>query len=200
MQDIVIIEILKNSLVPYEIGSQIIAALFSVNGELPDCVKKNRPSLLAFNQVIRWGGSVENGIIASIASLNSMHGCFGACYDLINLFFSDASEESFKEHIYHELNFGRKIPGLGSPLFNADNIDGRCEHVKAVLKDLIPSAYEKAMRMEDIVVDATGKEIRLNLAFWNAFCIYIVGLKKEYASLVFLLASQISHINNLQNK
>jgi hypothetical protein len=199
MQDIITQEILKHSLISFEVGKKIIDRLFTSNYDLPREVAEKRPSFLNFNNVLNWGGSVENAHVASVSCLNSKHGCFGDAYDFIKMFFEDQStdNEHTKEVVCDILNSGQKIPGFGSPIFKGESsTDKRCYLIKDMLYSSLP-VEKDVERLLDIVKDE--KQIDANLVFWNALSIYLLGLTKEYASLVFILATQIRYINSLHD-
>ena len=199
MQDIITQEILKHSLISFEIGKKIIDTLFAANYELPKAIAEKRPSFLNFNNVLSWGGDVENAHVASISCLNSKHGCFGDAYDLIKIFFEDCSEgkEFTTETILDLLNRGKMIPGFGSPVFKGPtSSDKRCKVIYDALYLNLPVENDVEAFIS-IVRVVSEKQIDANLVFWNALSIYLLGLTKEYASLVFILATQIRYINSL---
>jgi hypothetical protein len=202
MQDVIIKEILKNSLLPANSGHAIVESLFKANCYMPNEVLERRPSFLNFNKVIEWGGTVENAHIASISCLNSKHGCFGDAYDLIKTFFNDPDlidKENTRNFIYDTLNRGSNIPGFGSPVFKGlSSLDYRCNSIKGALESI--SILDDLYVLISIVQNCTRKEIDANLVFWNAAAIYCLGLSREYASLIFILASQITYINILKEK
>ncbi len=195
MQDIITKELLKHSLVPYEKANKIINVLFESDYELPDLIAERRPSFLNFENVLKWGGSVENAHVASLSALNSKHGCFGDAYDLIDVF-CEFGESTTKDYISNILNSGRAIPGFGNPIYKGFNSDPRCQRIRHVLYDTLPSEVF-AESLIVLVRDLSMKDIDANLVFWNAMCIYLLGLPREYASLVFILATQIRYINEL---
>lgn len=199
MQDIITQEILKHSFISFEVGKKIIDRLFTSNYDLPREVAEKRPSFLNFNNVLKWGGDVENAHVASISCLNSKHGCFGDAYDFIKMFFEDQStdNEYTKKMIHHVLKRGQKIPGFGSPIFKgAESTDKRCYLIKDVLYTSLP-VEDDVERLISIV--RLERSVDANLVFWNALSIYLLGLTKEYASLVFILATQIRYINSLHD-
>jgi hypothetical protein len=187
--------ILQHSLVPYRKANKIITALFEIDYELPDAIAERRPSFLNFENVLKWGGSVENAHVASISALNSKHGCFGDAYDLIKIFAEDyEAKEKSKGYICDLLNSGKQIPGFGNPVYKGFNSDPRCQHIRDILYDTLPSeAFMESLI--SLVRELSLKDIDANLVFWNAACIYLLGLPRECASLVFILATQIRYIN-----
>ena len=199
MQDIITQEILKHSLISFEVGKKIIDTLFEEDYKLPEEISKRRPSFLNFNNVLKWGGSVENAHISALSCLNSDLGCFGGCYFIIKTYFEDQSDnkEHTRELIYSMLNFGKKIQGFGNPIYKGlKSTDERCITVRKTLYENLP--VEKDVNdLILLVKECVGKPIDANLVFWNALSIYLLGLTKEYASLVFILATQIRYINSL---
>ncbi len=196
MEEIITESILKHSLVKREIGERVISALFSVNYDLPEKVYDKRPSFVGFNNVMKWNGKVENAHIASLAALNSSHGCFGDAYDLIEVYFSAKDDNSAYLYQYLEDKFDTKlVPGFGNPVYKGVGKDERCAIIRNSLPPLPVLSY--AAEIIKSVRDFTGKDIDANIVFWNAFAIYSLGLSKHYASLVFILATQIRYINEL---
>jgi hypothetical protein len=193
MQDIITKAILQHSLVPYKKANKIITALFEANYELPDQIAERRPSFLNFENVLKWGGSVENAHVASLSALNSKHGCFGDAYDLIDVF-CEFGEPLTKDYICNLLNSGNAIPGFGNPIYKGFNSDPRCQRIRNVLYDTLPSEVFTESLIA-LVRELSLKDIDANLVFWNAACIYLLGLPRECASLVFILATQIRYIN-----
>ena len=197
MEAIIIDSILKHSLVNKEVGKNIINALFSVNYDLPKKVYDKRPSFVGFNNVIKWGGKVENAHIASLSALNSKHGCFSDAYELIEAYFllnGNTEENSFLFRKHLESKFDTKhIPGFGNPVYKGVGKDERCLIVRNSLPPL--PVLHAADEIIKTVRSFTGKDIDANIVFWNAFAIYCLGLSKHYASLVFILATQIRYIN-----
>lgn len=195
MQDIITQAILRHSLVPYKKANKIITALFEANYELPDAIAERRPSFLNFNNVLQWGGNVENAHVASISALNSKHGCFGDAYDLIKNFGEDyETKERSTDYICNILNSGKQVPGFGNPIYKGFNSDPRCQRIRHVLYDTLPSEVF-VESLITLVRELSLKDIDANLVFWNAVCIYFLGLPREYASLVFILATQIRYVN-----
>lgn len=195
MQDIITQAILRHSLVPKSKANKIITALFEANYELPDQIAERRPSFLNFNNVLGWGGSVENAHVASLSALNSKHGCFGDAYDLIKTFGEDyETKELVTDRICSILSSGKHIPGFGNPIYKGFNSDPRCQRIRNILYDTLPSeSFIESLII--LVRDLSLKDIDANLVFWNAACIYLLGLPRECASLVFILATQIRYIN-----
>ena len=196
MQDIITQEILRHSLVPYEKANKIITVLFESNYELPDEIAERRPSFLNFNNVLKWGGRVELAHAASLTTLNSKHGCFGDAYDLIHTFFEDASygKEDSKRYVLNIINSGKQVPGFGNPIYKGFNSDPRCQRIRTILYELVPcESYIEILII--IVRELPLKELDANILFWNAACVYLLGLSREYASLVFILATQIRYVN-----
>lgn len=185
MQDIIIQQILKYSLVPKEIGCAVLSNLFEADYSLPDEVVNVRPSLLNFNLVLNWGGNVENAYIASLSAINSNHGCFSSAFDTIKAYFETGSL----------LMTNGIVSGFGSPVYKGFDSDQRCELIRYNLFTLFRDQQFHIERLVNFVRTQTGKDIWPNLTFWNAMCIYLLGLPREYASLVFILASQIRHLN-----
>lgn len=200
MQDIITLEILKHSLVPFEIGKKIIDSLFEEDYKLPEEISKRRPSFLNFNNVLKWGGSVENAHISALSCLNSDLGCFGGAYFIIKTYFEDQQDKKYtRELVYSLLNSGKKIQGFGNPIYKGlQSTDERCIAVRNVLYENLP--VEKDVNdLISLVKECVDKEIDANLVFWNAVSIYLLGLTKEYASLVFILATQIRYVNSLMS-
>lgn len=196
MQNIITKELLKHSLVSPENANKIITALFESDYELPDVIAERRPSFLNFENVLKWGGSVENAHVASLSALNSKHGCFGDAYDLIYFFFEDASygKKDSTDYICNILNGKKQVPGFGNPIYKGFNSDPRCQRIRTVLYDNIPSEHF-IESLISLVRSLSLKDIDANLVFWNAACIYLLGLPRESASLVFILATQIRYVN-----
>jgi hypothetical protein len=91
--------------------------------ELVDCVLKQcyllskeveeiRPSCVAFKNCFKWGGTIENSLSSALLTLNSKHGPFTNCYDLINIFF-EKSLAKFEEDVIIDIAKGKIIPGFG---------------------------------------------------------------------------------------
>jgi hypothetical protein len=201
MQDIITQEILKHSLISFEVGKKIIDALFEEDYKLPEEISKRRPSFLNFNNVLKWGGSVENAHISALSCLNSDLGCFGGGYFIIKTYFEDQSDnkEHTREVIYSLLNTGKKIQGFGNPIYKGlVSTDERCIAVRKTLYENLP-VKEDVDDLISLVKECVDKPIDANLVFWNALSIYLLGLTKEYASLVFILATQIRYINSLHD-
>jgi hypothetical protein len=190
MQDIIIQEILKYSPFPYEQGRKIIEVLFEVNSELPKEIAARRPSFLNFTNVLGWGGKVENAHVASLSALNSKHGCFTEAYELIKATF----EKNTKE-IESILLSSKPIPGFGNPIYKGMASDPRCSAIRNVLFQELPCVHHQIDDLIRTIRNYLNKDVDANLVFWNAACIYFLGLPKECSSLVFILATQIRYIN-----
>ena len=200
MQDIIIDEIAKHSLLGVK-AKILIRALFQSNYDLPFDVAERRPSFLNFKQVIGWGGSVENAHIASLSALNSQHGCFGEAYDLIKVYFEskmNGSDDYYVDKICFILNSGGKIAGWGSPIYKGS--DRRCEAILMELENTLPEMQDIIDSLITVTSTTIDKEgVYPNLVFWNALVIYLLGLPKTHASLVFILATQIRYVNSLMS-
>lgn len=196
MEAIITDSILKHSLINKEVGKNIINALFSVNYDLPEKVYDKRPSFVGFNNVMKWGGKVESAHIASLTTLNSKHGCFHDAYELIKVYFSAKNNpESFLFQYLTDKFNQNPVPGFGSPVYKGTGSDERCLIVRNSLPPLpVLDAADKIIKTVKLF---TEKDIDANIVFWNAFAIYCLGLSKHYASLIFILATQIRYINEL---
>lgn len=186
MQDIIITAYLKDALVKSPQVEELVEILFDQCYELPDDVAKERPSYLNFSKTLQWKGDIINGYIASLAALNSQHGCFTACYDFI--------EKNIIDYEYT----GEIIPGFGNPV--RDGKDPRCVEIEAAFSYLPKKIVEPILTLRDSVISSlsTKGDIRENLVFWNAAIAYSLGLSVHYAPLVFILATQLRYIHSLK--
>lgn len=190
MQDIIIDKILENALLKTDGAKNLIRALFEVNCELPEEVAALRPSLLNFEQVMKWNGIPENAHAASLMALNSDHGCFAEAFDFIWNYFRYNSPIHIAGNI--------RIPGFGNPIIKND--DPRCKKLQMAFQENVPEhVYHEIDGMihniQMMFKAEKHKMIYPNLVFWNAAFIYTLGLPRQYASLVFILATQITYLN-----
>jgi hypothetical protein len=188
MQDFIISELTRKALALEHKSSIIINAVLESNYELPPVMKKKRPSFLAFKNVLDWGGSVENAFISSLSTLNSKHGCFSEAYNLIDNFFVKGL--IYKMDIY---------PGFGNPIIK-DNSDIRCLSISDAIRQEFPNQHKSLQTLIKRIRSITKKDIYPNLVFWNAAAVFILGLPKRYSSILFVMATQLRYLNEMEGK
>ncbi len=187
MQDIIIKEIVEYSTIDKDVAKELIAALIKVNLLIPEEIKSLRPSLKAFNNIIIWGGNIEDAHASSILAMNAKHACFGDAYDTI------------KYYVENRSLISRIIPGFGNPIFK--EFDERCDFVRSELKRVFPIGLEILEKVEqEIYQFINNATVKSNIVFWNAGVIYLLGLPKDYASLPFIIATQIAYIKQIKRE
>lgn len=193
MQDIIITEYLKNAKVTGPEVERLVKTLFEQCYALPDDIAKERPSFLNFSKTIQWKGDIINAYIASLAALNSQHGCFTDCYNFISRSF-----DYYKDGSYFIHDSPLNIPGFGNPINKGQDV--RCKEIEIAFNRLPSNITIKAKRFRDVVVNYLKNkgDIRENLVFWNAMIAYSLGLSVHYAPLIFILATQLRYINSIQ--
>jgi hypothetical protein len=170
--------------------------------ELIDCVLKQcylmdeeledkRPSSVAFKNCFKWGGSIENSLSSALLTLNSKHGPFSKCYELIETFFEKSVAE-FEEYAKLEIDNKKIIPGFGNPVIKG--ADTRCEDIRVLIEEYTP-AYSALSKIIEFHLHNNDKQIYSNLAFWCASAAHYLGLPKTHASLLPILAFSICYTN-----
>lgn len=188
MQDSAIEKIVNKCLIKKDDAAIVLRAVFNSNYDLPAEIKARRPSFVNFKNTVEWGGTIENGFAAALATLNSKHGCFNAAFDLIDNFINARGLPDMD--IY---------PGFGNPVFKDDS-DLRCSRIRNILRLHVPTSEDYLSKLIDRVRTKTGKYLHPNLVFWNAAAIHALGLPKRYSSLMFILATQIRYLEELEDK
>lgn len=169
----------------------VINTLFEVDYSLPDVVKEKRPSLAAFNLIKEWGGTTENALSASLLTLNTKHGPFSETYELISRMTRYPVAEV---HNRREIIRGYKIvPGFGNVVYK--NIDDRCKKIEECLSKYTSVYTDISNLVTSFLKETRDITLFSNLAFWNVAAMHFCGLSQHHSSLVFILATQIKHIN-----
>lgn len=209
MQDLIIDKYLEHAKVPItEEIRNLVKVLFEQNCELPEDVKQHRPSFLNFHKVMHWGGDVANGFISMLSAMNGKHGCFTSTYNFIKeSLLIDSDGMTFNPNL-------KIIPGFGRPL--GHGVDYRCEEIarayfqsglnrnifrlKGQVIDFLNLSRGEKGKFSVIPYQESKGKIQDNLVFWNAAIAYSLGLSVHHASLIFILASQLTYVNSLKEE
>lgn len=170
---------------------------------LIECVLKNcyllnpdteevRPSCVAYKNCFKWGGTIENSLSSALLTLNSKHGPFSECYELIETY-SKIELAEFNRHVIIDIRDKNIIPGFGNPIIKTR--DGRCEEIRKELELYTNKYTTLSMTVEAVLKAEKQTSILSNLAFWVAASSHFLELPKTHASLLAILAFTICYTN-----
>jgi citrate synthase len=149
---------------------------------------------LNFNNVIKWGGTIENAIASSLLTLNTVHGPFTECYELIEKY-SNSSIDIVGNYVRLEMENGRKIPGFGNPVIKGR--DSRCLEISQKISKISNSYCLLSEFIEREIYLRKDIDIYSNLAFWSAAGAHAIGLPKSHASLIPILSFVCRYVNSV---
>lgn len=163
--------------------------------ELPKEIEDIRPSSVAFKNCVKWGGTIENALASSLLTLNSQHGPFKECYNLIDNYFINSIDISTISATLL-MSDGYRLPGFGNPVIK-DN-DKRCENIETELHKLDTKYYQLKVTFESLLERTKEKRIKANLVYYVCCVSHYLGLPPDFSSILAIIGFQFSYINRHQ--